>query len=154
MEGNITKTAGYDQISSDTVEGILPMFLGKIQQIPPIFSAIKKGGKALYKEARAGKTAEDIEIEAREVEILNITLTECNLPEYEMEIECGGGTYIRSLVRDIAYKLDSVATMTSLQRTKQGPFGCADCLPKQDWNAESIYNAINQFNRAIESEKS
>lgn len=148
MEGDVTKTASFDHISRTELDKILPEFLGKTQQIPPIFSAIKKNGKALYKSGRKGKTAEDIKIEPREVQIHNIELTDFNLPEFELNVECGGGTYIRSLVRDIGCKVDSVATTTLLERTKQGCFQSKDCLPKDDWTAENIYSAIDRFNRA------
>jgi tRNA pseudouridine55 synthase len=125
-------------------------------QVPPIFSAIKKGGKALYKEARAGKTAEDIEIEPREVQIYSINLirdSDAKLPEFELAVECGGGTYIRSLIRDIGYKLDSVATTVVLNRTHQAQFSFEGALEKPDWTADNIYAAIERVNNMRQNEE-
>lgn len=133
-------------MTREAVEQALPAFTGKIQQIPPIFSAIRKDGKRLYAEARAGKSADDIEIAPREVEVLSIDLLDFNLPNFDVQVQCGGGTYIRSLVRDIGYKLNSVATTTFLERTQQGQFKLADTLAKEDWTPDKIYGAIEKLN--------
>ena len=66
------------------------------------------------------------------------------LPQFSISVKCGGGTYIRSLVRDIGYELDTVASMTGLVRTKQGPFVLDDALTKENWTADKIYEAIRQ----------
>lgn len=66
------------------------------------------------------------------------------MPQFALSVECGGGTYIRSLVRDIGYELNTVATMTGLVRTKQGPFVLSDALIKDNWTADAIYNAIRK----------
>ena len=70
MEGNVTDTKPFDHVTMDAIEDAIPKFTGKVMQIPPIYSALRKDGKKLYEQARAGKTAEDIGIEAREVTIL------------------------------------------------------------------------------------
>lgn len=162
LEGNVTMTAPFDHVTEDAIQKILPKFIGKIMQIPPIFSAIRKDGKRLYEEARAGKTVDDIEIEPREVHIYGLEYIKHDhngkeLPCFGLNVECGGGTYIRSLVRDIGKSLDSVATMTSLERTQQGAFTISDAIPKEEWTVESIYNAIERFNKArdeIDNQKS
>jgi len=147
MEGNVTKTATFDHVTREAVETVLTNELtGTIQQIPPIFSAIRKDGKRLYKEAREGKSAEDIDIEPRQVEVLSIKLLDFNLPKFDVSVMCGGGTYIRSLVRDIGYKVDSVATTTYLERTQQAQFKLEDTLSKDEWNADNIYAAIDKLN--------
>ncbi|KAL3811791.1 hypothetical protein ACHAXA_005182 [Cyclostephanos tholiformis] len=69
------------------------------------------------------------------------------LPRFALSVNCGGGTYIRSLVRDIGYELGTVATMTGLVRTKQGPFVLGDALRKDDWTADMIYDAIRRCNQ-------
>eukprot|EP00578_Thalassiosira_sp_NH16_P024333 CAMPEP_0181083056 /NCGR_PEP_ID=MMETSP1071-20121207/3955_1 /TAXON_ID=35127 /ORGANISM="Thalassiosira sp., Strain NH16" /LENGTH=414 /DNA_ID=CAMNT_0023164691 /DNA_START=72 /DNA_END=1316 /DNA_ORIENTATION=- len=66
------------------------------------------------------------------------------LPQFALAVRCGGGTYIRSLVRDIGYELGTVATMTGLVRTKQGPFVLEDALRREDWSANEIYSAIRR----------
>ena len=156
MDGNVTQRGPVDHVSSfQDIEAVLPQFRGKIQQIPPIYSALKKGGKKLYELARnEGVKQEDIEIEPREVEIINLELGQAvELPKFEIYMECGGGTYVRSLIRDIGYKLDTYATTTVLERTKQGQFTLDDCLPKAEWSAETIYAEIAKRNRIREAEE-
>jgi len=148
MEGNVTKRAPYDHVTPERLRQVLPSFTGTIQQVPPIFSAIRRGGKKLYEEARNGVSADDVQIDPREVRIDSIELTDASgfPPKFEIVIECGGGTYVRSLIRDIGYELDSVATTTLLERTKQGQFTIDGALRKDDWSADAIYDAIERFN--------
>jgi tRNA pseudouridine55 synthase len=144
--GDVTKNAPYDHVTRDAIESVLPAFTGKIQQIPPIYSAIQKDGKRLYKEARKGKTADDIQIDPREVEVYSIKLVDCDLPRFTLDVECGGGTYIRSLIRDIGYKVNSVATTTILERTKQGQFLLEDTIRQDDWSADNFFAALDKVN--------
>lgn len=153
LEGNVTMTHSFDHVTKTSIQNVIPKFTGKIMQVPPIFSAIRKDGKRLYKEARAGKTIDDIDIEAREVEIYNLTYIDHDhkgrhLPFFGLNCECGGGTYIRSLVRDIGRSVGSLATMTSLERTQQGQFTTQDAIPREEWSIESIYAAIEKANEA------
>lgn len=149
-KGEVTKSAPCDHVTVEAVKDILPQFTGTIMQVPPIFSAIRKGGKKLYEQAREGKTAEDLKLDSREVNIyrLEVESDETQLPSFILDIECGGGTYVRSLIRDIGYKLDTVATMTALERTQQGQFTTEDALEKKDWNPDRIYEAIDKVNEA------
>lgn len=73
-----------------------------------------------------------------------------DIPQFTLSISCGGGTYIRSLVRDIGYECGSVATMTGLVRTKQGPFVLGDALRREEWTADKIYEAIVKSNKVLE----
>ena len=155
-EGKVVKTASFDHITRELIESKLPKFRGEIMQIPPVFSALRKDGKRLHEEARKGKTAEDLGIEARPVVVHQLDLLEeikdakdGEGPTYSFSVECGGGTYIRSLLRDIAYEANSCAVMTSLCRTKQGQFELEGVLKKDDWNAENIYAAIRNENEKI-----
>lgn len=75
---------------------------------------------------------------------------EVKLPRFKIEVECGGGTYIRALVRDIAYHLNTVATMTSLVRTKQGQFLAEHCLSQEQLSPDAIYEAINRNNEQLQ----
>jgi tRNA pseudouridine55 synthase len=145
LEGNVTKTADFEHITHELVEESLGKFVGKIDQIPPIFSAIRKNGKRLYEQAREGKSEDDVEIDSREVEVHELKYIpneDDGLPSFNLSVQCGGGTYIRSLIRDIGYDLDSVATMTRLVRTKQGPFTLNDAIHREDWSPETIYAAV------------
>jgi len=120
-------------------------------QTPPIYSAIRKNGKKLYEEARKGKTAEDVGIEPRKVSVyeMNLLPTDHNdegLPCFGLDVQCGGGTYIRSLVRDIGEELGTYATMTSLVRTQQGPFHLDMALKRDEWTVDNIIDAIVRYN--------
>lgn len=152
LEGNVTKTAAFDHITHESVDNCLDNYVGKIMQTPPIFSAIRKNGKRLYEQAREGISVDDIEIEAREVEVHKLTYSpndEEGLPSFDLSIKCGGGTYIRSLIRDIGCDLNSVATMTKLVRTQQGPFSLDDAMLKEVWSADTIYAAVERNNQLM-----
>lgn len=148
----MTKTALFDHITHESVQNILGKFEGKTSQVPPLFSAIRKNGKRLYEQARQGATVEDIDIEPRQVEVYNIEYIPNELPSFDLSVECGGGTYIRSLIRDIGYELNSVATMTKLVRTRQGPFQLEDAISREDWTPETIYAAIDKNNMRLSLE--
>lgn len=149
-KGSVTKRMPTEHVTVEAVHASLASFTGDIQQIPPVFSAIKKNGKKMYELGRQGMTAEDAEIQPRNVTIYNLELVDAALPSFDINIECGGGTYVRSLIRDIGYKVDSVATMTILTRTKQGQFTLEDSLEKDDWTADNIYAAIEKEHRRRE----
>ena len=99
---------------------VLNEFLGESEQIPPKYSAIKIGGKKLYEMARKGQ--EIGEIKARPIKIKKIELLEIDENEAKIKVGCSKGTYVRSLIRDIAQKLGTVAVMSALTRTKSGAF--------------------------------
>jgi tRNA pseudouridine55 synthase len=121
---------------------VLEEFRGTIQQTPPLYSAIKQGGKKLYELARDGVQESEVEIQSREVTISQLHLTRfvasdvsTQEPRAMLHIECSGGTYIRSLVRDIGRALGCGATMTFLVRTRNGFFSIDDAR-----TAEAISN--------------
>lgn len=105
--------------TSEKVEQILNNFIGKREQIPPMFSAKKVGGKRLYKLARAGKTIERL---PELIEIYDIKLLSYSYPRLEIEVECSTGTYIRTLARDIGEHLETGAYCEELTRTAIGPY--------------------------------
>ena len=116
------------QISDEEVAGMVTEadilkaasdFTGKISQIPPMYSAVKVGGKRLYQLARQGRT---IDRPAREVTIHELTVTDVQLPLVTMRVRCSKGTYIRTLCQDIGEKLGTGGTMESLLRTRVGSF--------------------------------
>lgn len=110
-------------VSPDEVFSVCRSFLGKSEQIPPMFSAIKVDGVPLYKLARRG---EEVERKSREIEIFDISPRHIGENDYEIEVFCSKGTYIRTLVHDIGEKLGTGACMTSLRRTKSGIFEISD----------------------------
>jgi tRNA pseudouridine55 synthase len=117
-----------DHLTEQVIREAVNSFKGKIQQVPPIFSAIKIDGKRLYKKARKGKTADEIEIKPREVEIYELEITAFDLPEIGFRVVCSKGTYIRSLARDIGEKLGVGACLSALRRTKIGDFSVENAL--------------------------
>lgn len=117
---------------------VLPHFIGEINQIPPVYSAKNVNGTRSYKLARNG---EQVELEPCKVKIFSFELIEqIDGTSFKFKIECGSGTYIRSLCRDLAHSLDTVAVMTELVRTKSGPF----CLESaQDCDKIDLYKIIS-----------
>lgn len=107
----------------EAVDSALDGFIGGIQQVPPIFSAIKVDGKRAYKEARAGR---DITLKPRTVTIHSIEGVEYEYPFVRFTANVSSGTYIRSLARDIGEKLGTGAYMSNLRRTEVGTFSIAD----------------------------
>ena len=104
---------------------VLNSFVGKISQVPPMYSAIKVNGKKLYEYARKGL---NIEVEPRKIEIYKIELQNINDNKIDFKVHCSKGTYIRSLCEDIAKKLDTVGYMEELKRLKVGKFEIKDSI--------------------------
>jgi tRNA pseudouridine55 synthase len=113
-EDNIFPT---NHVTLDMIEQKLKEFIGVIDQIPPIFSAIKVNGKRAFDFARGGKK---LELDARKIVIKEIEIIEYNMPELIIRVTCGKGTYIRSLARDLGNSLDCGAYLTGLRRTRVG----------------------------------
>lgn len=110
-------------VTEQQVRDVISTFVGTIEQVPPMYSALKVNGKKLYELAREGKT---IERKARKVSIYDITIDEICLPEVVMTVSCSKGTYIRSLCDDIGTKLGCYACMKDLLRTKVACFDIGD----------------------------
>ncbi|KAI9497465.1 putative tRNA pseudouridine synthase 1-like protein [Zychaea mexicana] len=126
-EGTITHSGSTSHISRQSLLSILPQFKGEITQVPPIYSAISIQGKRAYDYARQG-IALPRPIEPRQVQILALDLVEFHHPYAVYRVECGGGTYMRSLVHDIGLALGSYSHMTGLKRTRQGTMTIQDAL--------------------------
>jgi len=120
-------------ITAAHVAAVLPQFVGELAQIPPIFSAKKVDGKRNYERARAG---EFVAPKASQVEVYRIQMHDFVPGEYPLvtlEISCGKGTYIRSIVRDVAAALGTVGYAKDLVRTEVGEWRLADCLAGEMW---------------------
>ncbi len=118
--GEVTKTTDLPTLTRDEFVALTQQFIGEIQQIPPMYSAIKKDGQPLYKLARQGV---EVEVEARPVMIHEINVLMYQPESAMLEIRCGKGTYIRTLCQDIARAANSSGHMAYLMRTKSGVFG-------------------------------
>ena len=118
-EGKIIATAP-GRPSAAEIEAALPTFTGSIQQVPPDYSAIKVGGKRAYDLAREGET---VTLQARTVVVTRFSLLSAGPETAKFEVDCGKGTYIRALVRDLAKALGTLGHISALRRTRCGPFG-------------------------------
>ena len=130
LEGDITKEKKFENdISVDTIVSVLNTFLGDSMQMPPIYSAIKKDGKALYEYAREGI---DVQVEPRPIHISEISLVNFENDEITFDVVCSKGTYIRSLCVDIAEKLNYPGVMSNLLRIQSGLFNLNDAVLLKD----------------------
>ena len=137
--GNIFKDDGYIP-SEEEIEAQLSKFKGEILQMPPKYSAKNVNGKRGYELARAGV---EFELPPKKVNIYSIKLLKkINSDEFEFEIECGGGTYIRSIARDLGAALKTTAVMSGLIREKSGIFNIKDAVSTDILTAENINNYI------------
>ena len=123
-EGQIVATSDV-RPTSDQLKALIGAFTGAIEQVPPVYSALKVEGKAAYKRARAG---EDVELKPRKVTIFELDLHESTPDSATFHARVSKGTYIRSLARDIARALNTVGHVTMLRRTRAGPFGLESAI--------------------------
>jgi tRNA pseudouridine55 synthase len=125
LETEIDATFETSHLTEVLIKDTISQFLGEIDQIPPVFSAIKKDGKRLYEHARAG---EEVEIKPRKTTIYEFEITAIQLPDIEFRVSCSKGTYIRSLAFDFGKALDSGAHLTALRRTKIGVYSVENAI--------------------------
>lgn len=125
LETEIDVRYPTEHISRELVEETLKKFLGKIEQVPPAFSACKIDGKRAYDLARKGR---DVELKPKTLVIDDIELLEFAPTEIKIRVVCSKGTYIRALARDIGKALDSGAHLTALRRTRVGDVSVDQCL--------------------------
>ena len=145
--GTVLETSDVSNLNEVQVTEAVQSFVGEYAQIPPMYSALKVGGKKLYELAREGKT---VERKARNVMIHSIKILRVDLPRVEMEVSCSKGTYIRTLCHDIGEKLGVGGCMESLLRVQVGRFVLADSSrlseiqkAKEDGNLEKILQPID-----------
>ncbi len=128
LEGEIIYSEPARDVTIEQVQAAIPQFIGKIEQTPPIYSAIQVNGQRLYKLARAGET---VEVPSREVDIYSIDILNWlpgEYPEVEVQIACGGGTYIRSIARDLGARLGTRGVLAFLERNASCGFGLANSI--------------------------
>jgi tRNA pseudouridine55 synthase len=117
LETPVDAEQPYAHLTEDKIRAAVATFLGKIEQVPPVFSAVKVDGKRAYELARKGQEAE---IKPKTVEIKEFEITRFALPEIDFRVVCSKGTYIRSLARDLGAALGCGAHLTRLVRTRIG----------------------------------
>jgi len=124
-EGAVTATSDV-RPSREAVEAALPEFIGEIQQIPPIYSAVKVDGERAYDLARAG---EAVDLKARTIQVHDLRLGEATDADHvELIMDCGKGAYVRAVVRDLAERLGACGHVSALRRTRVGPFAEEDSI--------------------------
>lgn len=129
LETPVDAVYPVEHITQQMVEDVLTRFLGRIEQVPPTYSACKVDGHRAYKMARRG---EDVELKPKTLVIDAIELLEYSGDEIKIRVVCSKGTYIRALARDIGEALDSGAHLTALRRTRVGESGLANALSVED----------------------
>lgn len=144
LEQEIDAEYPTEHITREMVEETLKTFLGEIQQIPPVYSAVKVNGKRAYDYARKGN---EVELKPKLLVIDEIELLDCQLPYITIRVVCSKGTYIRALARDIGTALNSGAHLTSLRRTRVGEFKVENCISLEQF--QNIVNEQEQINSDI-----
>ena len=119
LTGSVLETRAVPDVDRAAVEEVLHRFVGVIDQVPPMYSALRRGGRRLYELAREGIT---VEREARPVTVHRIELEKFALPEFTLRIRCGKGTYVRTLAADVGAALGCGGALAALVRTRVGPY--------------------------------
>ncbi len=125
LEHPVDQEYPYEHITPEMAREAAAGFIGNIQQVPPLYSAIRLGGKRAYQFARKG---EDVAIAAKEITIYEFELPRIELPEIDFRIVCSKGTYIRSIARDFGAALGSGSHLTALRRTRIGDYSVDDAI--------------------------
>lgn len=136
LETDFDSERDTSEITEDVVRNTVRKFLGAIEQIPPIYSAVKVEGQRVYNIARKGQT---VSIEPRIVEIREFEVLSCELPAVEFRVVCSKGTYIRSLVRDFGQQLGTGAYLARLVRTRIGRYTL-----REAYNLEEFLNQTSK----------
>ena len=135
--GKIVKSGGRIP-AEEEITGVIERLVGEVMQIPPLYSAKSVGGKRGYELARSGV---EFSLPPKKVSVYSIELLESvGQDSYSFKIECGGGTYIRSIARDMAELLGTYAAMSALERVRSGPF-CLKCAVRSDELTEDNLNS-------------
>lgn len=131
LETEIDQLFPTNHITEEQIEEATKTFLGKIEQQPPIFSALKKDGKRLYEYAREGT---HVELPTRTIEIFNFDIVSIAMPQIQFRVVCSKGTYIRSLAHDFGKALSSGGYLSALRRTKIGDYNVDNALEPKKFN--------------------
>jgi tRNA pseudouridine55 synthase len=135
IEGDVRQLPDPPRPTRAAIAAVLPLLTGHILQRPPAFSALKVEGRRAYQLARAGKA---VELEARPIDVHAIEIAAYEYPRLTLNVDCGSGTYVRSLGRDVALALHTGAVMERLERTAIGPFRIEDAVSPAMLNQENI----------------
>jgi len=145
-EGSIVTEKSYAHVTPDLLSETLPQFQGDIQQKPPMYSAVKKGGQPLYKLARRGL---EVERSYRTVTVYTLELLSYESPELRLRISCSSGTYIRSLAHDLGESLGCGGHVAALRRKSVGAFTDGDAIPLETLDSGNLRAHVQGMDRAI-----
>lgn len=149
LEGEVLREEDASHITKDEILNCINSFLGTIDQVPPMYSALKQNGVRLYELARQGI---EVHREARKVTIYSIENIKVESNDnIQMDVCCSKGTYIRSLCYDIGEKLNVGATMTALERIQNGPFTKEEAINIEDLTEELLEKHIISIEKALDS---
>ncbi|HET9570394.1 MAG TPA: tRNA pseudouridine(55) synthase TruB [Bacteroidales bacterium] len=135
LEKEIDNRFDFSHVTEKMVEETIARFVGRIEQIPPSFSACKVDGKRAYEMARKGQ---EVLLKPKVLVIDEIELLECSLPKVKIRVVCSKGTYIRALARDLGEAMNCGAHLTALCRTRIGEFRLENCLNIDDFTKEML----------------
>lgn len=144
-EGAVVSTGDTSTITDEAVVAAFSSFSGPIKQVPPMYSAIKKGGVPLYRLARRGEV---IEREARDVEIFSLEILSISLPDVDFRVVCSKGTYVRSICNDVGGLLGCGGHLSALRRMASGPFR-VDNAPGPEADPEVLKAAVIPLGAAL-----
>jgi tRNA pseudouridine55 synthase len=139
ITGTVTEVPVAREVTRKEIESRLPEFVGRIEQVPPSFSAVHVDGRRAHERARAGQS---VELSPRTVEVLRLQITRFAYPELELDIDCGSGTYVRSISRDLGQVLGCGAVMSALVRTRIGPYRIEDAVGLDQLTRETVDAAL------------
>jgi tRNA pseudouridine55 synthase len=148
VEGEVRLLADTRQPAEAELRAAAARFIGVTEQRPPAYSAIKVQGRRAYDLARAGQP---VDLASRPVEIYRLDVVRYRYPELVLDVECGSGTYIRSLGRDLAQAVGTSAVMSALVRTAIGPFTLDEAWSPERLTRETIADWLQPPIRAVES---
>ncbi len=145
MDGAVIRESDPSSVTEQMLRDTFNTFVGDIEQIPPMVSAVKKGGERLYELARKGQ---EIEREAKPITIHLITLDKIALPYADFTVSCSKGTYVRTLCADVGAKLGCGACLYRLNRLKSGEFDLANAITIETlktWTQDDLSRHISDF---------
>jgi len=148
VEGEVTELDAPPIPTREQLDAAAARMVGRIEQRPPIYSALKVDGKRAYALARKGK---EVELKPRPVTIHRLAVEAYDYPQLTLAIECGSGTYVRSLGRDLAESLGTAAVMSALVRTSVGGFRLEDAIDPEGITQENWADHLLPAARAVES---
>lgn len=149
LEGEVLREEDASHITKDEILNCINSFLGTIDQVPPMYSALKQNGVRLYQLARQGI---EVHREARKITIYSIENIKIESNDnIQMDVCCSKGTYIRSLCYDIGEKLNVGSTMTALERIQNGPFTKEEAINIEDLTEELLEKHIISIEKALDS---